>query len=121
MWWKEWVTRFQIIQFILDIGFIYFASYQKLADEFMPVLPHCGSCVGSTTATISGVGIISSYLVLFISFYINVYKRKGTKASRIIKRTAGGVAAKVNEFVNADIANMETPSPSPSPAPNKRR
>ena len=114
VWWKEWVTRFQIIQFIFDIGFIYFACYQKVVHNFAPFLPHCGDCVGSAPATLSGFFIISSYLVLFISFYINVYKRKGTKTSRVIKRAHGGVAAKVNEYVNVDLSNVSTPSPSPA-------
>ncbi|GMM56672.1 fatty acid elongase [Maudiozyma humilis] len=121
VWWKEWVTRFQIIQFILDIGFIYFACYQKLASEFIPSLPHCGECVGSITASLAGMGIISSYLVLFVSFYINVYKRKGTKTSRVIKRAHGGVAAKVNEYVNVDMSNVSTPSPSPTPVARRRK
>ena len=120
VWWKEWVTRFQIIQFILDIGFIYFACYQKLASEIFIGLPHCGECVGSTMASLAGVGIISSYLVLFISFYINVYKRKDTKTSRVIKRANGGVAAKVNEYVNVDLSNVNTPSPSPTPVARRR-
>ncbi|CAL9736371.1 elongation of fatty acids protein 2 [Monosporozyma servazzii] len=114
VWWKEWVTRFQIIQFILDIGFIYFACYQKMVHTYLPSLPHCSDCVGSTPATLSGFFIISSYLVLFITFYINVYKRKGTKTSRVIKRANGGVAAKVNEYVNVDLSKVPTPSPSPA-------
>lgn len=114
VWWKEWVTRFEIIQFVFDIGFIYFACYQKMVHTYMPSLPHCGDCVGSTPATLSGFFIVSSYLVLFITFYINVYKRKGTKTSRVIKRAHGGVAAKVNEYVNVDLSNVPTPSPSPA-------
>lgn len=121
VWWKEWVTRFQIIQFVLDIGFIYFAVYQKAVHLYFPVLPHCGDCVGSTTATFAGCAIISSYLILFISFYINVYKRKGTKTSRVVKRAHGGVAAKVNEYVNVDLKNVPTPSPSPKPQHRRRK
>ncbi|AMD19589.1 HCL562Cp [Eremothecium sinecaudum] len=114
VWWKEWVTRCQIIQFILDIGFIYFAVYTKLIHDYFPQMPHCGSCVGSLTATVAGCTIISSYLFLFIAFYIEVYRNKGTKTSRVVKRVRGGVAAKVNEYVNVDLKNTATPSPSPS-------
>jgi len=120
VWWKEWVTRFQIVQFILDIGFIYFASYQKLVHTFIPSLPHCGDCVGSTLATINGCIIISSYLFLFIAFYIEVY-RKNTKKSKLVKRAAGGVANKVNEYVQVDVSNAPTPSPSPAPTKRKSR
>ncbi|AGO10887.1 AaceriAFR624Wp [[Ashbya] aceris (nom. inval.)] len=121
VWWKEWVTRFQIIQFILDIGFIYFATYTKLAYDYLPQLPHCGNCVGSAAATFSGCAIISSYLFLFIAFYIEVYRRKGSKKSRVVKRVRGGVAAKVNEYVNIDVDTAGTPSPSPKPKQRKGR
>ena len=113
VWWKEWVTRFQIIQFVFDIGFIYFASYQKVASLYFPSLPHCGRCAGSAAAAWSGACIISSYLLLFIAFYIEIYKRNGSKKSKLVKRAQGGVAAKVNEYVNVDVANERTPSSSP--------
>ncbi|CAH6722820.1 elongation of fatty acids protein 2 [[Candida] jaroonii] len=104
VWWKEWVTRFQIMQFILDLGFVYFATYNKLVDEYFTnlksVLPTCGSCAGSMGAAYAGCGILSSYLVLFISFYIEVYKKKGTTRSKRVKSVSGGVAAQVNEFVH---------------------
>ena len=50
-------------------------------------------------AAYSGCGILSSYLVLFIAFYIDVYRRKGSKKSKIVKSVKGGVAAQVNEYV----------------------
>lgn len=120
VWWKEWVTRFQILQFVLDIIFIYFAVYQKVVHLYFPTFPHCGDCVGSTTATFSGCAILSSYLFLFVAFYIEIYKNKGTKKSRVVKRARGGVAAKVNEYVNIDLKNVSTPSPSPTRDLRKR-
>lgn len=104
VWWKEWVTRFQIIQFVLDLGFVYFATYQKIIYTHFPqllgVLPTCGDCAGTMLAAYSGCGILSSYLVLFIAFYIEVYRKSSTKKARIVKSVKGGVAAQVNEYVN---------------------
>ncbi|WPK26711.1 hypothetical protein PUMCH_004071 [Australozyma saopauloensis] len=104
VWWKEWVTRFQIIQFVLDLGFVYFATYQKIIYTHFPqllgVLPTCGDCAGTMVAAYSGCGILSSYLVLFIAFYIEVYRRSSTKKAKIVKAVKGGVAAQVNEYVN---------------------
>ncbi|KAI3402945.1 ELO2 [Candida oxycetoniae] len=103
VWWKEWVTRFQIIQFVLDLGFVYFGTYQKFVftylKDYLTVIPYCGDCAGTMLAAYSGCGILSSYLVLFIAFYIDVYKRKSSKKSKIVKSVKGGVAAQVNEYV----------------------
>lgn len=114
VWWKEWVTRFQIIQFILDLGFVYFATYQKLIYTYAPhlvdVLPTCGDCAGTMLAAYSGCGILSSYLVLFIAFYIEVYRRKSTRKSKRVKSVSGGVAAQVNEYVHAS-GKSDSPAP----------
>ncbi|EEQ40576.1 Elongation of fatty acids protein 2 [Clavispora lusitaniae] len=120
VWWKEWVTRFQIIQFILDLGFVYFATYQKIIFTYFPhyigTLPVCGDCAGTMLAAYSGCGILSSYLVLFIAFYIEVYRRKSTKKSQRVRSASGGVAAKVNEYVHASGKNN-----SPVPGIRKRK
>lgn len=81
IWWKEWITRLQIIQFVLDLGFVYFASYNYFASTYFPSFPHYGNCAGEEFAAFMGCGILSSYLVLFISFYLATYK-KGKTASR---------------------------------------
>ncbi|GMM27806.1 fatty acid elongase [Martiniozyma asiatica (nom. inval.)] len=123
VWWKEWVTRFQIIQFIIDLTFIYFAVYIKVMSNIRPELAGGLTCSGTPTATISGCAIISSYLFLFIAFYIEVYKKK-SKKSKVVQRVRGGVAAKVNEYVYLDKKtlqeNYDSTTGSPMPTQRKR-
>lgn len=106
VWWKEWVTRFQILQFILDLSFVYFATYQKLAHTYFPSLPHCGDCAGKMGAAVAGCSILSSYLVLFIAFYIEIYRKRDSRKSKAVKKVKGGVAAKVNEYVQLESKAM---------------
>lgn len=40
-------------------------------------MPNAGTCAGEEFAAFSGIIIISSYLVLFISFYFATYKKDG--------------------------------------------
>lgn len=81
IWWKEWVTKFQIIQFIIDLGFVYFASYTYFTSTYFPQFPNFGHCAGEEFAAFAGIGILSSYLVLFISFYLATYRKDGKKTT----------------------------------------
>ncbi|KAK0532564.1 Fatty acyl-CoA elongase/Polyunsaturated fatty acid specific elongation enzyme [Tilletia horrida] len=74
--WKRLVTTGQIVQFILDIGIIYFATYNYFVSTYAPYLPHFGKCAGEESAAVFGCIIISSYLVLFIQFYQKTYSKK---------------------------------------------
>ncbi|KAK8043679.1 Elongation of fatty acids protein 2 [Apiospora rasikravindrae] len=75
VWWKEWITRLQIAQFVIDLGFIYFACWDYYASAHAPWLPHVGRCAGKPLAAVMGCVILSSYLVLFIMFYIATYRK----------------------------------------------
>ncbi|ANB12748.1 fatty acid elongase ELO2 [Sugiyamaella lignohabitans] len=103
VWWKEWVTRTQIIQFIIDLNFVYFASYTYFTSTYWPHLPNMGNCAGEEFAAIYGCAILSSYLVLFISFYIRVYTQKGGS-----KKTASTKEKVAEQVGNAELAAAET-------------
>jgi len=102
IWWKEWITRLQILQFVVDLGFVYFASYTYFTSTYFPDMPNMGRCAGEEFAAFAGMGILSSYLLLFISFYLATYKKTG-KGGRP-RRNTGRQAI-------IDMAHQEVPSP----------
>lgn len=74
VWWKKYLTQLQIVQFIIDIAACVYASWHE------PVLgglglskffPNAAWCNGTLIGAVSGVGIIFSYLLLFLVFYFN--------------------------------------------------
>ncbi|KAK3679906.1 Fatty acyl-CoA elongase/Polyunsaturated fatty acid specific elongation enzyme [Recurvomyces mirabilis] len=75
IWWKKYITMLQIIQFVIDLGFIYFASYTYFSASYFSWLPTAGICAGEEFAAFAGMAIITSYLFLFIGFYISTYKK----------------------------------------------
>ncbi|CDK24974.1 unnamed protein product [Kuraishia capsulata CBS 1993] len=104
IWWKEWVTRFQIIQFVLDLFFVYWATFIFYSDKWFPNLFHSkGSCYGKEEAAAYGYLILTSYLVLFISFYIKVYKSGANKKA----------AKKAADKIKAEGISSAVPSGSP--------
>ncbi|KAK9900406.1 ELO-domain-containing protein [Cystobasidium minutum MCA 4210] len=99
IWWKRYVTVMQITQFILDLGLVYFGTLNHFAYKHNK--PCVGDCAGSEFAALQGCAILSSYLVLFISFYRKTYKKAATKtelknAISANGKTSAEVKAKAN-------------------------
>jgi hypothetical protein len=137
IWWKKWITVLQIVQFVIDLGksssksessawwnllangeltfftlgFVYFASYTYFAHTYFPSARNAGSCAGEEFAAFAGMGILSSYLLLFISFYFATYK-KTAKTGRP-RRNTGRQAL-------IDMKNMEIPSVTETTNSNSR-
>ncbi|KAK0635189.1 fatty acid elongase [Bombardia bombarda] len=107
IWWKEWITRLQILQFIIDLGFVYFASYTYFTSTYWSWLPNYGKCAGEEFAAFAGMGIISSYLFLFISFYIATYKKDGKRPSsrKAVRRMSQAPLPDAHQMLNAKGSN----------------
>ena len=81
---------FSILTDAPTTGFVYFASYTYFTSTYFPWMPNAGKCAGEEFAAFAGMGIITSYLLLFISFYFVTYKKDGKrptgrKAARSLK------------------------------------
>lgn len=81
-------------------GFVYFASYTYFTSTYFPKMPTYGKCAGEEFAAFAGMGILTSYLLLFISFYLATYKKTGQKG-----RKRSGTAKKAA----IDMSKMEVP------------
>ncbi|KAG1733733.1 GNS1/SUR4 membrane protein [Suillus lakei] len=80
-WWKKHLTIIQILQFVLDLGFITFFGYHHFTTENMVYLPRMGDCPAliagehdSRLLAACTVLILGSYLFLFLDFYRKSYK-----------------------------------------------
>jgi len=131
IWWKKYITVGQITQFVLDLGFIYFASYTYFTSTYWPRLPNFGKCAGEEFAAISGMCIITSYLFLFLAFYFATYKkpvpkgrRRATSALVEMKDekvpTVGEARRRLSTSRVAGVANGVTTGASLSGTPNGR-
>ena len=87
----------QIIQFVVDLVFVYFASYTYFTSTYFPNMPNAGNCAGEEFAAFAGMGILSSYLVLFISFYFATY-RKQTATGRPRRNTGREALIAMKDF-----------------------
>lgn len=86
------------------LGFVYFASYTYFSSTYFPSFPSYGRCAGEEFAAFAGIGILSSYLLLFISFYFATYKRagqRGRKRSETATRAAIGMSKMEIPSVNS--------------------
>ncbi|KAJ1884688.1 Fatty acyl-CoA elongase/Polyunsaturated fatty acid specific elongation enzyme, partial [Kickxella alabastrina] len=82
-WWKKYVTTLQITQFIIDLGFVYFCTYQLIGSRYYPSLPCYGDCAGTEDAAIFGCALLSSYLLLFIQFFQRTYTKKQAAKNKL--------------------------------------
>ncbi|KAI9298044.1 GNS1/SUR4 membrane protein [Neoconidiobolus thromboides FSU 785] len=78
IWWKKYVTVFQITQFVIDLAAVYFCTYNLYVSKYYPHLPHVGSCAGTETAANFGCYLLSSYLLLFVEFFYKTYQARST-------------------------------------------
>lgn len=85
-------------------GFIYFATWDYYADEFGFNNLHIGKCEGELPAAITGCSILSSYLVLFISFYISTYRKPSSKS----RQANGAKSVGKDQVVSASGRAAET-------------
>ncbi|EUC66873.1 fatty acid elongase [Rhizoctonia solani AG-3 Rhs1AP] len=74
IWWKKYLTTMQITQFVIDLFAVYFASYSYFGTTYWPMIPTMGTCSGTEGAALFGCALLTSYLFLFIDFYIRTYK-----------------------------------------------
>jgi fatty acid elongase 3 len=64
---KQSVTIFQILQFVIDLYVVYTAAVKVILSQ---------ACSGSYRAAVHGVFILTSYLFLFVDFYNVTYSKK---------------------------------------------
>lgn len=82
-WWKQYLTTLQITQFIIIFVVSFFGMYNMLAHNFLPMVPHVGDCAGTPSSAFVGVGVVATYLVLFINFFEKTYiKPKGMTSQK---------------------------------------
>eukprot|EP00835_Amoeboradix_gromovi_P000761 NODE_28_length_33831_cov_0.361200.p16 type:complete len:138 gc:universal NODE_28_length_33831_cov_0.361200:13269-13682(+) len=81
VWWKMAVTILQITQFVIDLGFVYGCSAVLVFETLGWSTWHCS---GTTFSAVFGCSLLSSYLLLFLTFFGKTYKTKA-KSSKIKK------------------------------------
>jgi len=77
-WWKQWVTKLQIVQFVIDLIACYGCVAILLASNLQTFQgTRIGlSCEGTPWAAFTGLSVLSSYLWLFLIFYVKTYYQK---------------------------------------------
>ncbi|KAI6136640.1 GNS1/SUR4 membrane protein [Pisolithus sp. B1] len=86
IWWKRYLTTMQIVQFVIDLSIVYFGTYQRFAHSRCTWLPHIDNCAGTETAALFGCGLLSSYLVLFINFYVQTYRKPASTKKAAVNK-----------------------------------
>ncbi|TPX66278.1 very-long-chain 3-oxoacyl-CoA synthase [Spizellomyces sp. 'palustris'] len=109
IWWKKYLTTLQIVQFVIDLFAIYTATYIYLSsDPLAGVLPNfgLGKCSGTPVAAGVGCFILTSYLGLFVQFFVKTYSgRKGGKGGKVGKAAGDTVERFEKEIGQEKVLN----------------
>ncbi|KAJ3030782.1 hypothetical protein HDV00_008722 [Rhizophlyctis rosea] len=114
IWWKKYLTTLQITQFILDIFAIYLATYTYVSSAMYPdIIPNfgLGTCRGKPIAAWIGCAIITSYLGLFVQFFIKTYGDNKNKRRQAKKEVADAVGVGEKEKVVGAVKREGNASP----------
>jgi len=109
IWWKQYITTLQILQFVIDLGkneFHPLVSFQ-FTSTYFPWMPNHGKCAGEEFAAFSGMGIITSYLFLFIAFYLATYKKDGKRPTsrKAARSLVGAELPDVKALTHGHLSN----------------
>jgi len=88
IWWKKYLTVFQIIQFLIDLVFCFYCSITfAMGEYYSDIFPgvYCNASIGAATV---GSWVLTSYLILFVQFFFKTYNTppRETKGT-VIKKT----------------------------------
>lgn len=73
---------------------------------YFPSFPHVGKCGGEEFAAFTGCATLSSYLVLFISFYAATYK----KASKKDRRSTKAISTSIPKTAVHELETKKMPT-----------
>lgn len=84
-WWKRHLTTLQIVQFVVGIAMCIGVLAIRIGHDFISndLFDHCH---GSYAGGVFGIGILLSYLVLFVALYRKLYNNKTTSPVDLQKK-----------------------------------
>ncbi|WFC99420.1 very-long-chain 3-oxoacyl-CoA synthase [Malassezia yamatoensis] len=81
--WKKVITVMQITQFVLDLMICFWGIYNfYVSTQYSKWLPYYRYCHGSPFAAWTGIGVLTSYLFLFLVFFRKTYTKPKTSSAK---------------------------------------
>jgi len=93
LWWKKYLTGFQIAQFVIDFFFVWYCIVTYYIFDFF-LIPRgwwindeLWDCHGNWWSAWTGGIILSSYLLLFVDFFKKTYNEKRGRSHNATAKT----------------------------------
>jgi len=77
VWWKKYLTTLQILQFVVDVVACSYAYAIFIANGMS-----YAACYGTQVGAVTGILILTSYLILFIQFYFRTYGKAPKRGAK---------------------------------------